>query len=184
MNKHLEPIFNIFISGLEEAGIDYWVYGGVAVAALAGKFIRKNRDIDIFVKETDLDNARSILESRCYDQDLVWNECRPLERDGFSRPKLEVRKGRTELLSIVPIYLKDNQAVLVFGNGIKAFSKDILNREEKSISGYQFYTPPDAHIREIFLNCFRHKRGWKERSDIKTDARVVLSMGDFEKHFS
>lgn len=183
MNEHLEPIFDIFLSGLEEAGIDYWVYGGVAVATLAGKFIRKNRDVDIFIKEADMDDARSIVESRCYDQDFVWNECRLLKRDGFLRPKLEVKRRRNELLSIVPIYLKDNQAILVFGNGARAFSRDILYRVERDISGYRFYTPPDAHIREIFLNCFRHKRGWKERSDIKTDARVILSPEEFEEYF-
>ncbi len=187
MNEHLEPVFKIFLPGLEESDIDYWVYGGIAVAALAGKFIRKkgNGDVDIFVKETDLDNARSILESRCYDQNLTWNECKPFEKDGLSRRKLEVRitHTRIEILSVVPIFLGDNEAVLVFGNGVKKYPLDILNRVKREISGNVFYTPPDLYIRKIFKDTFVGKRGWKNREEIKEDARVVFNPEEYRHYF-
>lgn len=187
MNEHLEPIFKIFLSGLEESGINYWVYGGIAVAALAGRFIRKNgnKDIDIFVKERDMDDARSILESRCYDQDLVWNECQPLKMDGFSRRKLEVRKNqsRKDMLSIVPVFLENNEATLVFGNGVKKYPLDILERVKREISGNIFYTPPDLYIREIFKNTFQGKRNWSTREEIIEDAKIVLTPEEFRKYF-
>ena len=187
MNEHLEPVFRIFLTGLEESGIDYWVYGGIAVAALTGKFIRKNgnRDVDIFVKETEIDNARSILESRCYDQDLIWNECRPLEKDGFSRRKLEVRKNQSQkdILSIVPFFLGTNEVVLVFRNGVKKYPLDILKRVKREISGNVFYTPPNLYIRKIFKDTFQGKKNWKNRSEIIEDARVVLTHEEFKQYF-
>jgi hypothetical protein len=184
MNKHLEPIFNMILSELTENSINYWVYGGIAVAALAGKFIRKNKDVDIFINEIDMDFVRSILESRCYDQNLFWNECHLLKRDGYSRPKLEVREGRNELLSIIPVYLNNGQPILVFGNGAKTYSPKLLIRKERNLSKYKFFTPPDEYIKEIFINCFRYKRGWKERSEIRKDAQVVLSAEDYKRYFS
>ncbi len=188
MNEHLEPVFKIFLSGLEESGIDYWVYGGIAVAALAGRFIRKNgnRDVDIFVKEAYMDNARSILESRCYDQDFTWNECQPLEKDGFLRRKLEVRKNqsRREILSIVSVFLGTNEAALVFGNGVKKYPLDILERVKREISGNVFYTPSDSYIRKIFKDTIRGKRNWRNRNEIIEDARVVLTPEEFKKYFS
>jgi len=140
MNKHLKPIFEIFLPDLIEAQIDYWVFGGVSVAAYTGKFLRFNKDVDIFIKEAGMDNALSILESRCYDQDFVWNKCRPLRADGFSRPKLEVKKGPNEILSIVPVFLETNQAALVFGNGVKKYPMEILERIKREVSGNVFYT--------------------------------------------
>ncbi|OGK62600.1 hypothetical protein A2334_03500 [Candidatus Roizmanbacteria bacterium RIFOXYB2_FULL_38_10] len=185
MNEHLEPIFRIFLTGLEESEIDYWVYGGIAVAALVGRFIRKNgnRDVDIFVKEIEMDNVRSILESRCYDQDLIWNECRPFKKDGFSRRKLEVRRGRDELLSIVPVFLTTSEAILVFRNGAKKYSKDILKRVERKISGNVFYTSSDTFIRKIFKDTFRGKRNWRKRSEIMEDAKTALTPEEFRQYF-
>lgn len=185
MNEHLEPIFKIFLSGLEEAGVDYWVYGGVAVATLAGKFVRKNRDVDIFVKDEDFDKIKLLLKEICSKQDNAGlKECNLLNKGGFSRPKLEVKINGRERLSVVPVYLRDDRAILVFGNGAKDFSEDLLEKVERDISGYRFFAPPNKHIRGIFLNCFRYKRGWKEREDVRTDAKIVLSSEEFEKDFS
>jgi len=185
MNEHLEPIFKIFLSGLEETEIDYWVYGGIAIAAVAGKFIRKNDDVDIFVKEADIDSARSILESRCYDQGLVWNECQPFEKGGFSRRKLEVRKNqsRKEILSVVPVFLETNEATLVFRNGVKKYPLDILERVKREISGNVFYSPSDSYIRKIFKDTFQGKSNWRNRNEIIEDARVVLTPDEFRQCF-
>jgi len=33
MNKHLKPVFEVLLPGLEEAQIDYRVFGGVSMAS-------------------------------------------------------------------------------------------------------------------------------------------------------
>jgi len=184
MNKYLEPVFNILLPGLEKADIDYWVYGGIAVATFATKFIRDNPDVDIFIRDKEFSKARSILEDICNKQsDINLKECNLLKRGNYSRPKLEAKIDRVERLSVVPVYLRDDSAVLVFGNGVKEFSVRILEKVERSLSGYRFFTPPNTYVKEIFLNCFRSKKNWKEREDIKKDAKVILSSREFEKYF-
>jgi hypothetical protein len=43
MNEHLEPVFIVLLPGLEKAGIDYWVFAGVAIAGLQGEFFVKTK---------------------------------------------------------------------------------------------------------------------------------------------
>lgn len=185
MNRHLEPVFKILLPGLEKAGVGYWVYGGIAIAAFVGKFIRINKDVDIFVMEKDFSKAKLVLEDICRKQENAnLKECNLLKRGNYSRPKLEVKISGAERLSVVPVYLKDNCAVLVFGNGAKNFSDEILEKVERNISGYRFLTPLNKYIKGIFLNCFRHKRDWKAREDVRKDAEVILSPEEFKKYFS
>ena len=49
-----------FCQQIERAGIPYWVYGGIAVAGIAGQFIRPSPtvDVDIFVFEEDFERTR------------------------------------------------------------------------------------------------------------------------------
>ena len=184
MNKHLELVFRVLLPALEKAGVDYWVYGGVAVASYAGEFIRENPDVDIFVKEEDFNKTKSLLKKICSEQENTGlKECNLLNRGDFSRHKLEVKIDGRERLSVVPVYLRDDSNILVFGNGAKGFSKGILEKTEKDVSGYRFFTPPNKYIREIFLNCFRHKTGWEEREDVRKDAKIILSPEEFEKRF-
>src|SRR4030042_4392151 len=140
INEHLAPIFKFLLPRLENAGIDYWVYGGVAVAAYAGKFIRPNRDVDIFVRQEDFNKVKLVLEEFCSEQENVnFKECNLLNRGNYSRPKLEVKIDKVERLSVVPVYLKDENSILVFGNGAKYFSVEILEKIERNIFGYRFF---------------------------------------------
>lgn len=185
-NNHLESVFKNYLLELEKSQIDYWVYGGIAVAAYAnkGEYIRRNDDVDIFVKEEDFSKTKDFLKEICNKQkNTKFEELKPLNRDGFSRPELEVRFNKEEILSVVPLYQKDDNFTLVFGNGAKAFSKDILEKVKRDISGNRFFTSPNKYIREIFLNCFRSKKNWKTRSDIRKDAEVILSKEEFKKYF-
>ena len=185
MNKHFESVFEILLLGFEKTGIDYWVYGGIAVAAYAGELIRENPDVDIFVKEEDFNKIKSLLKEICIDQENTeLKECNLLNRGSFSRPKLEVKIDGRERLSVVPVYLRDDNAILVFGDGTKDFSKGILGKTERDVSGYRFFTPPNKYIKKIFLHCFRHKRNWKSRGDVRKDAEVILSPEEFRKYFS
>lgn len=47
MNAHLAPVFESMMPVLTSDALRYWVYGGVGVAGVAGKFIRTNTDVDI-----------------------------------------------------------------------------------------------------------------------------------------
>ena len=172
-----------YLPKLEEYQIDYWVYGGVAVAAYAGKFFRENTDVDIFVKEDDFIRTNALLKEFCIEQNAGFKECNLLNRNDFSRPKLEVKIDRHERMSVVPVYLRGGSATLVFGNGAKSFPKDMLKRVARNLSKYGFFTPPNTYIKEIFLNCFQHRKGWKEREDIRKDARIILSPEEFKNYF-
>ena len=65
MNEHLQPVFEILLPELERARIQYWVYEGMGIAGVVGEFIRKNGDVDIFVREADFGNTESVLRGVC-----------------------------------------------------------------------------------------------------------------------
>ena len=43
INEHLGPVFEEVLPAISNAGIKYWVYGGVGVAGINGKYIRENQ---------------------------------------------------------------------------------------------------------------------------------------------
>ncbi len=179
MNSHLEPVFKILLPSLEDAGLDYWVYGGVGIAVVAGKFIRNNRDVDIFVKEKDYGQAMIILDGVCNNQD---NFCaiprNTLNKGNYLRPKLDIKINKKEIFSMVPIFLKSATATLVFGNGPQAFSLDILKIVKRSLSGYTFFTPTDQSIKEIFIKSLDSKRNNKK---VLKDAFAILTCSEVER---
>lgn len=186
MNKHLEPVFNVILPKLEKAGIVYWVYAGIAIAEVHGAFFRKNDDVDIFVKQTNFEESIIILKELCdRSNNFLFKNRGILEKGNYKRPKWEVidLKIKKEIFSIVPAYVEGNIVKLVFGNGVKDFTVRILERLEKNISEYKFFTPPRADIKEIFLYCFRNRKNWKTREDIKKDAKVILSPNEYDKYF-
>ncbi len=62
MNEHLRPIFTVVLPAIESASIKYWVYGGVAIASVAGDFFRHNDDVDIFFMDEDFDSIKTAIE--------------------------------------------------------------------------------------------------------------------------
>ncbi len=176
MNEHLEPVFNVILIELEKADIDYWVYGGIGVAACVGRFIRSNDDVDIFIKENDFEKAKLVLRKLSVTQkDFCLKECGSLKRDGFDRPKFEIRSHKVEILSVVPIFLAQDSVTLVFGNGARNFPNKILERVERNLLGYKFFTMTNSFIKELFLNCLHHRNNWRTRDDLKKDARAILT---------
>lgn len=188
MNKHLKSVFNVILLGLEKAGIDYWVYAGVAIAGIHGAFFRKNDDVDIFVKETDFEKSILILKKLCNNQsnlDFKKRVGEDLKKEHYKRPVWEIAniKSRKEIFSIVPAYVEGNIVKLIFANGVKESSNRILEKVEINMSGYRFFTPPHEDIKEIFLYCFRNRRNWKTRDDIRKDAKIILSLDEYDKYF-
>jgi len=179
MNEHLEPVFNLLLPALDKAGIDYWVYGGVSGAAYVGKFIRSNKDIDIFVREADFERAKLILNNSCIQNNFQLSEPPPLSN---GRRKVEIRID-SERLSMVPAYIKDHIVELKFKRGSKEYSTQILERVERNISGYKFFSPTDVYIKELFVN-YLTTSGKKDKDKIKNyDAKNILTSEEYSKFY-
>jgi hypothetical protein len=150
-----------------------------------GRVFCKNKDVDIFVRETDFEKSVTILKDLCDKQGhLCFKKRNILKREHYKRPGWEVIdiKSGKEIFSIVPAYVEGNVVKLIFGNGVKDFPDRILEKVERSISGHKFFTPPREDLKKIFLYCFRNRKNWKTRKDIRKDAKVILSPEEFEKY--
>ena len=172
MNEHLEPVFEVLLPELEGAEIEYWVYGGVSIAACVGRFIRKNEDVDIFVKDTDFESTRSILHDLCSRKNFT------LELKTRPRPKLEVIDKR-EILSVVPVYLKDGVVQFRFKNGPAEYPYEILERVVRNVSGYSLFTPPDEYIRKLFATYLSFRPDVRNRKKTRIDAKEILTPDEF-----
>lgn len=182
-NSHLEPVFKILLPALENAKIEYWVYGGVGIAAYIGRFIRNNKDVDIYVKDVDFEATKLLLNNICLKNNFKLKPKKVL-RNG--RPKFVIHiheNDKNEILSVVPIYLKDTYTEFLSNEGSIKFSNQILEKVERNISGFKFFTPPDKYIKEIFLD-FLILRGDKRKSVIdafnKGQAESRVSEDAFE----
>lgn len=182
MNKHLECVFKLILPELEKMRIDYWVYGGIGVAAYAGKFIRENCDVDIFVKETDFQKAKSILDDLCKQNNY---KLKPWESDKNSRLKLDIKIDKIERLSVVPVYLKSNIVKFLFGRGSEEYPSQILEKVERNLSGYRFFTPPDMFIKKLFINYLTSTGDKKNKPKIKDyDAKAILTEEEFAEIYN
>ncbi|MEI8229955.1 MAG: hypothetical protein WCG83_02340 [Candidatus Peregrinibacteria bacterium] len=181
VNRHLEPVFKILLTGLEKSEIDYWVYGGVSVAALAGRFIRPNADVDIFVKKGDFEKAKEILEELCEKHHFGKpNEVERSER----RDKLEIKNERKEGLSVVTVKVDGQTVRHMFGNISQDYPSQILNKVERKISGFRFFTTTDEYIKIMFKDYLKLRvdkplRTTKEK--IKRDAKEMLTDAEFSE---
>lgn len=164
---------------MERVETEYWVYGGVGVAVLAGGFIRENADVDVFVKETAFEDTRSILCDLCSQNEFKLK----YTRQGANRkPKLEVIE-RKEILSVVPAYLKANVVEFRFKNGTAEYHCQILQKVERNISDYRFFTPPAEYIKKLFIKYLTLRPDVKRRQKIRCDARAILTPDEFDQLF-
>jgi phosphorylcholine metabolism protein LicD len=100
MNEHLKCVFEIVLPAVEQAGIRYWVYGGVAIAGIKGKFMRPNHpDVDLFVMEDDYEKIVETISK--FESALGWT---PKDDESEKRKKRNwFAPGRDEnILSVVP----------------------------------------------------------------------------------
>jgi len=180
MNEHLEPVFKILLPALEEAGIDCWVYGGVGVAAFAGKFIRKNKDVDIFVKETDFGKTKLLLDNLCNKNN--YNLKSSISKE-TGRPKIE-----DKIFSVIPVYQKVNKVIFKYNKnkldklGNQEYPDKILERVERNILNYRFFTPQNKFIKEMFINHIKARPDKNKRDNFKKDARAIFTSEEYEKY--
>jgi len=171
MNEHLKPIFQVLLPRLEKAKIDYWIYGGISIAAYAGKFIRDNQDVDIFVKDMDFEQAKSMLVALCkkYNFKLKFSL-----QEGDKRPKIEIKIDNIKRFEMIPVYQKDNVVVFKYRDGNQGYPNKVLERVERNISGYRFFTSKNKFIREMFIKHIKVRPDKKKREKIIKDAKIVL----------
>lgn len=177
MNEHLKPVFEVVLPKLEEANIDYWVYGGISIAAYTGNFVRsdKNKDVDMFVGEGDFEKAKSILSDLCKRNNFKLDSS---SQKVGERPKVEVRVNGYEVLSMIPVYQKASVVVFKYSDGDQEYPSQILEKIERNISGYRFFTPQDEFIKKMFINHIKVRPGKKQRKEYKEDAKAILNTGE------
>lgn len=145
--------------------------GGVGIAAYAGKFIRHNKDVDIFVKKTDFQQTKSVLDEVCELNDYRLIPHIPEK----GRPKLDIKINDKERFSVIPAYIKNGTVKFIFGKVTDSYSFQILERVERHIDGYKFYTPPDGYIKKFFLNHLAARRDKIKRPKIRIDIEAVFT---------
>ena len=148
MNKDLVPIFNVLLPKLEKQQVYYWVYGGISIAAYAGKFVRENKDVDIFVRENDYPSTKTIIEKICADNGFKADNRPPEPATG--RPKLNIVINNKERSSLVPVYVNDLGVEFKFKTGSEQYPKRMLEKIPRNISGYKFNSPPNDMIKALF----------------------------------
>jgi len=174
MNKHLEPVFKILLAGIEVAAMDYWVYGGIGVAACVGKFIRRNKDVDIFVNDNDYEIVKSILAGLCNKYNFTQIE-HPKSKNN-PRPKLDIKIEGRERLSVIPVYQNNDVVLFKYPKGHdESYSDQILTRIKRNVSGFSFFTPPNECIKKLFINHINARPDKKGRLDMIKDAKAILN---------
>lgn len=171
MNQNLEPVFKIVLPALEKEEIDYWVFGGIGIAAYADKFVRQNGDIDTFVRESDFEEARVILNDICELNDYQLVPHIPAK----GRPKLEIEVNGEEKFSVMPVYVENNTVKFVFGRVVNIYPLDVLNRIERNIDGNRFFTPTNEYIKQIFIDHLKDRTDKLTRPKIRIDIEAVFT---------
>ena len=181
MNEQIKPIFEKVIPVIQANNIKYWIYGGIANAAMVGGCYRSNPDVDFFVLEKDFKKTEEILEKLC--DENGWKICKTFLN---GRPKVEIsilkgKKEWKERFSVVHSYLKNNQVELKFREGSGEYSLNILNQEKRSLEGYDFFTISNEFLKKLFIEYLDSKRKYPLKRI--EDARKLLTEEEFKKYF-
>ena len=192
LNDSIGVIFEHVLPSLTSAGIKYWVYGGVGVAGAAGKPVRNNGDVDIYVLNEDFSMAEGVLRRLCEEHNVSntdrW-EIKPRGPLRTGRPKLDFLITDRERLSVVPIYNTDN-GIEFRVDKIFPLPKEALIQELKTVDGYEFYSPP-RNIIKILLRIIVEReiaryKGQKSVEEVlkgkrMIDAKAIFSTEEFDQ---
>lgn len=172
MNEHLTPVFEIVIPAIEESGIAYGVYGGVATAGINGAFVRLNPDVDVFVLRDDYETTIELVTA--LEGELGWThyDAEPLKE---KRPKREwsIVGKRHDIFSVIPVYPIGDKVQFIFG--VDLVPKNPLTQERRGIDEHSFVTPSVEFIRELFVHKLRSGKLSEERlKKCRDDAKVLF----------
>ena len=169
MNEHLAPVFEVLLPALDEGGIDYWVFGGVSVAACTGGFVRENKDVDIFVRSDDFPEANSLLGDLCSQRQFEFVE---VSRRG-DRPKTDVKIDQKERLSMIPVYVEGDDVRFRYADGDQIYPVQILARVRRTIPPYSFFSPGDKFIKHMFVEHIKARPDKLRRTTFQTDMEAI-----------
>lgn len=178
-NDHLKPVFEIILPALEQEYVGYWVYGGVSIAAHNGNFFRVNSDVDIFVLDTEFENAKIVLNEISKKNNFILK----IMNNISSRSKLDMRIAGKERLSVIPVFKKDAGILFKYDDGDQVYSGEIMTKVEQNISGFRFYTPTNNVIKEMFINHLKARPDKVSRDKVIDDGRHLLSEEEFSNLF-
>ena len=179
MNEHLQPVFELIVPAIEEAGISYWVYGGVAIAGIKGEFVRRNRDVDLFVLDEDYKLTRDVIQRIA--ENVGWTF---IDSNYRNRPKREwfERGHDKDLLSLMPVYKLDARVRIIFQTSTNDFPGSVLDRQKRRVERWVFTTPDNSYLKELFMRNLKYivKVGKfadqpELRDKYEKDAAVMLS---------
>ena len=182
MNKHLEPIFKILLPAIEKEEIEYWVYGGIAVAAAIGNYYRLNNDVDIFVKEIDFQKTKSVLSKVCIINHGISSDQVLSSKE---QKKFNVSIEGKKRLSVVPVTIDSETIKFKIGKGFQSYPIQILEGVVRNIDSYRFITPSDIFIKSMFkdyLSYRPHRSQYSSTiSKIKNDASMLLTKQEYNE---
>ncbi len=179
-NEHLALIFQEVLPALTSGGVEYFVFGGVAIAGVTGEFFRKNEDVDVYVVEEDFSKTESILRALCQEHG-DW------DADGWTlsysqlkttrRPKLDLSIKGVQLFSVVPVY-KTPQGVEFRVLQVFMLPENALTQTARLVDGFQFFSPPDevlfTLLRNLIQNYKERGKPVEEYAKHLLDAKMVL----------
>jgi hypothetical protein len=179
MNEHLNPIFEILLPAIENANYQYWVFGGVAIAGIKGRFIRDNEDVDIFVLDENYLPTRDIVTSLAEDLSWEWKDGEEVR----GRPKRDFKPpgSSKSIFSVMPAYKEGSRVKLIFpASADKYFLESELGRQKRNIGHHTFFTPSQAVIRDLFthnlLYLIKHKKILTDESRIDLRKKYIKLM--------
>lgn len=178
-NEHLKPVFDEIIPAIISMGVKYWVYGGVAIAGIKGRFERKNSDVDVFVLENDFENTQKLLENYASKNPKINAE---IDNSVSGRPKVDLKNvgSSKDWFSVVPVFRIGDNIEFKFDRSKKYMDLEVLSEVRRSVGNYSFITPPNNYIKELFKHYLKTKR---LKSNNKVDAESFLDIYDLQDIF-
>jgi len=155
MNERLKPVFEIILPALEQAKIEYAIFGGIGVAGMRRNFYRQNDDADVCVLEKDFLAAEKILSSLAGRQN--W-ELKKDQKLVPGRPKFELSfiGEKHGFFSVIPLFETPNGIEFKFYKNNQVFKNDIWNRERQTIGNFNFYRFKNKYVKELCLAHIKH----------------------------
>jgi hypothetical protein len=192
MNEHLNSIFELILPDIEKAKIKYWVYGGISVAGIKKEFIRKNDDVDIFVLNESYCKTLDVIEDTRINlgwrkEDSVHNK---RSKGSYFSPGI-----KNDIFSVIPVYRENVKIKFVSSTNSIYFPEDFLDSIRRSVGTYNFFTPKNEYIKDLFIFNLKHlfnnykdgKNKLQRRKDLRdkyiVDAQVILGKKEINKYF-
>jgi hypothetical protein len=179
INEHLVPVFEEVLPAISNAGIKYWVFGGVGVAGINGKYTRENQDVDIYVQEEDFWKLEPILKDLvekhgAWDGDNWTLTYSMLKR--HKRPKFALNIKKVERFEVIPVYRVPGGIELRVTDPT-ILSADAFIQEEKYLDGQRFFSAPESVIKKLLRERVEvYIENYKGTEYIKEDYRYILDM--------